>query len=90
MRQRLIGTATLPVCDPLRPISTFSISRHRIHLDGRTYPLYSGGGESGIGIAEVLGLGGRAGRALGIAPPGHASRIGVHPVLELSCGNAAY
>ena len=30
---------------------------------GRTYLLYSGGGESGIGIAEVLGLGGRAGRA---------------------------
>ena len=24
--------------------------------DGRTYLLYSGGGESGIGIAEVTGL----------------------------------
>ena len=31
---------------------------------GRTYLLYSGGGESGIGIAEVLGLDGRAGRAI--------------------------
>ena len=29
---------------------------------GRTYLLYCGGGESGIGIAEVLGLGGWAGR----------------------------
>ena len=58
MRQRLTGATTVSRPRPRRSISTFSISRPRIHLEGRTYLLYCGGGESGIGIAEVLGLGG--------------------------------
>ena len=72
MRQRLTGVATVPHMRSRRPISTFPISRPRIHLEGRTHLLYCGGGESGIGIAEVLGLGGRAGRAIARECPSRA------------------
>ena len=71
MRQRLTGPATVSRLRPRRPISTFPISRPRIHLEGRTYLLYCGG-ESGIGIVEVLGLGGRAGRAIARGYPSRA------------------
>ena len=73
MRQRLTGPATIPRLRPRRSISTFSISRPRIHLERRTYLLYCGGGESGISIAGVLGLGGWAGRGLSHSDAHHVS-----------------
>ena len=72
MRQRLTGPATASRPRPRRSISTFPISRLRIHLEGRTYLLYSVGGESGIGITEVLELGGRAGQAIARGYPSRA------------------